>query len=48
MEIEIIRRRYAMSGPNNKAPWIDRFWPLLLIAFGVTFISTFVLFHPHF
>jgi len=33
---------------HNKAPWIDRFWPLLLILFGLTFISTLALFHPHF
>jgi hypothetical protein len=33
---------------HEEASWLDRWWPLLVIVFGVTFISTLVFFHPHF
>jgi steroid 5-alpha reductase family enzyme len=33
---------------HEKKSWIDTWWPLLVILFGVTFISTLVFFHPHF
>ncbi len=36
-----------MSAHESK-PWIDTWWPLLVILFGVLFISTLVFFHPHF
>jgi hypothetical protein len=35
----------AMSN-LHKASWLDRWWPLLLVAFGTTFIATLALFHP--
>ena len=35
-----------MSGHHDKAKWIDRWWPLLLIAFACTGIATFICFHP--
>jgi len=36
-----------MSSSNGSGPWLDRWWPLLLILFGVTFISVLAGFHPH-
>jgi hypothetical protein len=36
-----------MSSGNHTDKWIDRWWPLLLIAFGATFIGTLVFFHPY-
>lgn len=35
-----------MSSENHGGKWIDRWWPLLLITFAVTFISTLIFFHP--
>jgi hypothetical protein len=31
---------------HNKDSFIDRWWPLFLILFGLTFISILALFHP--
>jgi hypothetical protein len=36
-----------MSAGNHSGHWLDRWWPLLLIAFGATFISVLVFFHPY-
>jgi hypothetical protein len=30
----------------EKSSWIDRWWPLLLIAFGVACVTLLVVFHP--
>jgi len=27
-------------------PWLDRWWPLLVILFGLIFVSALVGFHP--
>jgi hypothetical protein len=35
-----------MSSSHNRASWIDRWFPLLLILFGLTFILTLALFAP--
>jgi hypothetical protein len=31
---------------SRKSSWLDRWWPLLLILFGLTFISTLAFFSP--
>jgi hypothetical protein len=31
---------------SHKASWLDRWWPLLVILFGTTFIATLALFSP--
>ncbi len=31
---------------HKKEPFIDRWWPVFLILFGLTFISILALFHP--
>jgi len=33
-----------MSASNE--PWVDRWWPLLVILFGVLFVSILVTFKP--
>jgi hypothetical protein len=33
---------------SYKDSWLDRWWPLLLIGFGVGLVSLFALFHPHY
>jgi hypothetical protein len=41
---------HETHGPHeiHLAPsWIDRFWPWLVIAFGLIFVLTMALFHPH-
>jgi hypothetical protein len=35
-----------MSASNESVPWIDRWWPLLVILFGVVFVSVLVSFYP--
>jgi len=35
-----------MSSPNHSGHWIDRWWPLFLILFGVTCVSILVTFKP--
>lgn len=36
-----------MSSSHESQSWIDRWWPLLLILFGLTFVSVLVFFKPH-
>lgn len=31
---------------HNQHSWIDQWWPLLLILFGLIFIAALVFFHP--
>lgn len=31
---------------SHETPWIDRWWPLFLILFGLVFVSVLTLFHP--
>ena len=35
-----------MSVSNESEPWVDRWWPLLVILFGVLFVSILVSFKP--
>jgi hypothetical protein len=35
-----------MSSSNESARWLDRWWPLLVILYGVLFISILVSFQP--
>jgi len=35
-----------MSLATERESWVDRWWPLLLIGFGVMFVSVLVTFHP--
>ena len=35
-----------MSSSHKSGSWLDRWWPLLLILFGMTFIATLALFSP--
>jgi len=35
-----------MSASHNSEPWIDTWWPLLLILFGIAFVTFLVSFHP--
>src|SRR5438105_4159773 len=41
--ITLKERSHSMSSPNQAA-WIDRWWPLLVIAYGVLFVSFLVCF----
>jgi hypothetical protein len=31
---------------SHREPWIDRWWPLLLVCFGISFILLLALFNP--
>lgn len=35
-----------MSSGSKSGIWLDRWWPLLLIMFGLVFISTLAFFSP--
>jgi hypothetical protein len=35
-----------MSSPRDS--WLDRWWPLLVILFGVSCVLWLALFHPHY
>jgi hypothetical protein len=35
-----------MSSPRDS--WLDRWWPLLVISFGVSCVLWLALFHPHY
>jgi steroid 5-alpha reductase family enzyme len=35
-----------MSSASKREPWIDRWWPLLVILFGVLFLTFLVSFNP--
>jgi hypothetical protein len=35
-----------MSSSNESLSWLDRWWPLLLILFGVLFVSVLTTFSP--
>lgn len=35
-----------MSATHHKEFWLDTWWPLLVILFGVLFVSILVSFHP--
>jgi hypothetical protein len=36
-----------MNTPKKSGFGIDDWWPILVIAFGLTFISILAFFHPH-
>ena len=36
-----------MAGSHNTTHWLDHWWPLLLILFGIVFVSCLVTFHPY-
>jgi hypothetical protein len=31
---------------HESEPWLDRWWPLLLILFGLLFVTVLTTFHP--
>jgi steroid 5-alpha reductase family enzyme len=35
-----------MSSSHKSEPWIDRWWPLLVIVFGLLFVTLLTQFHP--
>jgi hypothetical protein len=35
-----------MSSSTETVSWLDRWWPLLVILYGVLFVSILVSFHP--
>ena len=35
-----------MSGPRETTPWLDRWWPLLVVLFGFSGLLFFALWHP--
>ena len=35
-----------MSASHDSRHWLDTWWPLFLILFGVTFVSFLISFHP--
>jgi hypothetical protein len=43
----VAREGFGMSS-HSKGWWLDRWWPLLVIAFGVGLVLLFALFHPHY
>jgi hypothetical protein len=38
--------RTRMSATQNSSHWLDTWWPLFVILFGILFVSWLVSFHP--
>ncbi len=36
-----------MNSPHHSDRWIDHWWPLLVIIFGLLFVTLLVTFQPH-
>ena len=45
VKIEVETGGIGMSSAHHE-PWLDRWWPLLVILFGVLFVTMLVSFHP--
>ena len=45
-EVGFKRRRFEMSEMHETSSWIDRWFPLLLIVFGLIFTTVLVSFKP--
>ena len=41
-EVEVVE----MSSSHESEPWMDRWWPLLVIIYGVLFVTFITQFHP--
>lgn len=39
---------YEMPVTKEQESWLDRWWGLLLVLFGVSFVLLLALFHPHY
>jgi len=35
-----------MSSSSHAEPWVERWWPLLVIGFGLVFVTVLATFHP--
>jgi len=44
--VSLKKEDVAMSSSSESASWLDRWWPLLVIIFGVIFVSVIVSFSP--
>jgi hypothetical protein len=40
------RRIVEMSSSSESSSWLESWWPLLVILFGVIFVTALVTFHP--
>ena len=44
--VSLKKEDVEMSSSSESASWLDRWWPLLVIIFGVIFVSVIVSFSP--
>jgi len=44
--INVVKEDAGMSRSHKSESWLDRWWLLLLILFGLVFISVLAFFHP--
>ena len=42
----MVKEEVAMSSSNESAGWLDRWWQLLVIVFGLIFVTILVTFSP--
>jgi hypothetical protein len=41
----VVKENVEMSS-SSASHWLDRWWPLLVILYGILFVSILVSFHP--
>jgi hypothetical protein len=46
ISLKLEKEDVEMSSSSESASWLDRWWPLLIIIFGVIFVSVIVSFSP--
>ena len=42
----MVQEGFAMSASSEREVWLDTWWPLFVILFGVIFVSILVSFKP--
>jgi hypothetical protein len=47
MSVRIEQEDRAMSSSNHSLSWMETWWPLGVILFGLTFLTILVSFNPH-
>jgi hypothetical protein len=45
LDLQVLKENVEMSS-SSASHWLDRWWPLLVILYGVLFVSILVSFHP--
>jgi steroid 5-alpha reductase family enzyme len=44
--LKVVKEDVEMSSSAESMSWVDRWWPLVVILFGVIFVTVLVTFNP--